>query len=74
MKTLNLDQALAQISELLALAFAGEEIAITNGDQLIKIAPVAPPPPPASRFGCDRDKIAIADDFDAPLEDFQDYM
>jgi antitoxin ParD1/3/4 len=26
------------------------------------------------RFGSDRDRIFIADDFDEPLDDFQDYM
>ena len=38
----------------------------------------APPMPPKKRraplFGSDRDVITISDNFDEPLEDFQDYM
>jgi hypothetical protein len=29
---------------------------------------------PEPRFGCLAGKIRLADDFDAPLEDFEDYM
>jgi predicted DNA-binding antitoxin AbrB/MazE fold protein len=44
--------------------------------------PPAPPPPPPKHpkkrreplFGCDREVITIGDNFDEPLEDFQDYM
>ena len=40
--------------------------------------PKAPPMPPKKRreplFGCDREVITISDNFDEPLEDFQDYM
>ena len=40
--------------------------------------PKAPPMPPKKRraplFGSDRDVITISDNFDEPLEDFQDYM
>jgi hypothetical protein len=48
-----------------------------------KPAPPPPPPPPKPKhpkmpreplFGCDRDLISISDNFDEPLEDFQDYM
>lgn len=49
----------------------------------IKAKPAPPPPksppmPPKKRraplFGSDRDVITISDNFDEPLEDFQDYM
>jgi hypothetical protein len=40
--------------------------------------PKAPPMPPKKRreplFGSDREVITISDNFDEPLEDFQDYM
>lgn len=44
-----------------------------------KPAPAPPPPkPPKKRreplFGSDREVITISDNFDEPLEDFQDYM
>jgi addiction module RelB/DinJ family antitoxin len=35
---------------------------------------VAPPVPPQSMFGAWKGKIWMADDFDAPLEDFKEYM
>ena len=45
------------------------------------LRPKAPPPPPmplkkrrAPLFGSDREVITISDNFDEPLEDFQDYM
>ena len=42
------------------------------------LPPKAPPMPPKKRraplFGSDREVITISDNFDEPLEDFQDYM
>lgn len=42
------------------------------------LKPKSPPMPPKKRraplFGSDRDVITISDNFDEPLEDFQDYM
>ena len=76
MEKIDLDRALPKIAELLDTAFAGEEIVITQGDrQSIKIAKVASVSAPHSpRFGCDRDRVTISDDFDLPLDEFQDYM
>ncbi|MDJ1178657.1 type II toxin-antitoxin system prevent-host-death family antitoxin [Roseofilum sp. BLCC_M91] len=80
MENIDINQALPKIAELLEMAFAGQEIVITNQkDQQIKIAPVSASPP--ARFGCDRvsdgshyrDRVILSDDFDAPLDEFQDY-
>lgn len=72
MEKIDLNQALPKISELLEMAFAGQEIVITKkNDQQIKIAPLSVVRPPL--FGCDRDRITLSDDFDAPLDEFQDY-
>lgn len=57
----------------------GETVAVTARGQVVAtIGPAADPmesePPPGPvRFGTLRGKIQIADDFDAPLADFEDY-
>ena len=43
----------------------------------VEPAPLAVPPADSDRlkgFGCLRGKITLSPDFDAPLEDFQEYM
>jgi len=40
----------------------------------IPFAVSADPPQKMPKPGCMKDKIWIADDFDAPLEDFKEYM
>ncbi|MCL1787681.1 MAG: type II toxin-antitoxin system RelB/DinJ family antitoxin [Defluviitaleaceae bacterium] len=45
----------------------------------IPFGPVAQPPKPPkmsreAMFGCMRGQITMSDDFDAPLEDFKEYM
>jgi len=75
METLNLEQALSQINNILEKAFSGEEIIIKkNGQQMIKISLVTSFSQRPPLFGSDKDKIFIADNFDDLLEDFQEYM
>ncbi|MDT9189666.1 MAG: DUF2281 domain-containing protein [Limnospira sp. PMC 894.15] len=75
MKIIDINQALPQIMELIEMAFAGEEIIISNNNQqTIKITPVLSPQPRPPLFGCDKDRISLRDDFDEPLDDFQDYI
>ncbi|MDJ1168024.1 MULTISPECIES: type II toxin-antitoxin system Phd/YefM family antitoxin [Roseofilum] len=72
MENIDINQALPKIAELLEMAFSGQEVVITNHkDQQIKIAPLSASRPP--RFGCDRERVILSDDFDVPLDDFQDY-
>ena len=75
MESIDINQALTKLPELLEKAFAGEEIMITkNNQQQIKIAPCPIPSQRPPLFGCDQGKIALSDDFDEPLDDFQEYM
>ena len=75
METLNLQQALSQINNILEKAFSGEEIIIKKNDQeMIKISSVPSFSQRLPLFGSDKDEILIADNFDDPLEDFQEYM
>ncbi|NJL84685.1 MAG: type II toxin-antitoxin system Phd/YefM family antitoxin [Chloroflexaceae bacterium] len=75
METIDINQALPHISKLLERASAGEEIVITKNNRpmvkLVSPQTLSTRPP---LFGCDRDLIAMSDDFDEPLEDFQDYQ
>ena len=75
MKTIDINQALTQISKLIEKAVGGEEIIITKNNQpMVKLVSLQPLPKRPPLFGSDRGLISISDDFDEPLEDFKDYM
>lgn len=59
------------LAELIAEAAHGEEVVITGKDGAsVKLVPFAEARP---KFGSARGLVEMADDFDAPLEDFEDY-
>ena len=70
----NIAQAKAQLSELVQRALAGEDIVIARDNRpllrLMPIVPVRGARQPGSAAGEVRH---IADDFDAPLDDFSAY-
>ena len=73
MTTVELKQAKNQLNELWEAGLEGEEIIITeNNEPVVKLSPVKlankPPLQPRSAAG----EVGIADDFDAPLTDFED--
>lgn len=69
-----LNDAQLKLAELVAAAGRGEEFVITlEGKPVAKMGP-ADDAQPVRRFGSARGKIRIADDFDAPLDDFAEYM
>ena len=75
MEILDIDLALAQMSQLLEMAYNGTEIIITKNNQpMVKLVSLHPPQKRPPFFGTDKDVISIADDFDEPLEDFNDYL
>ncbi len=74
--TVTLADAQAHLADLIAQAAPGEEIVITQGDKPVArliaedVSSMRPRVP-----GSAKGMIAyMADDFDAPLEDFKDYM
>ncbi|MEC4816273.1 MAG: type II toxin-antitoxin system prevent-host-death family antitoxin [Scytonema sp. PMC 1069.18] len=75
METIDINQALTEISNLIEKAVDGKEIIITKNNQpivkLVSIQSLSSRPP---LFGSDQGLISITDDFDEPLEDFKDYM
>ncbi len=71
MTKLDISQAKSHISKLLDLAIHGEEIVITQDDKPVaKISPIKRP----LKRGSAKGKVWMSDDFDQPLEDFQEYM
>ncbi len=75
MTQVTIHEAKTHLSKLIHKALAGEEIIIAKGKQpLVKLV-VLPEVRPHRRIGGAKGMITfIADDFDAPLEDFQDDM
>lgn len=77
MTTVTLQEAQARLAELIHGLAPGEEIVITdNGQPLAKL--VATPPAPSKKprqLGTMKGSVVyMAPDFDAPLEDFREYM
>jgi len=71
MTQLDISQAKSDFLTLLDLALQGEEIVITLDDQPVaKISPIKRP----LKRGSAKGKLWMSEDFDQPLEDFQEYM
>ena len=69
----NIAQAKARFSELVDRAMAGEEVVIARDHKpLLKLVPLQNHSRPL-RPGSARGRIWLADDFDAPLDDFKEY-
>jgi prevent-host-death family protein len=59
-------EAKTQLSKLLRLVDAGQEVEILrNGEPVARL--VAAGPRPVRRFGTDRGRFVVPEDFDAPL-------
>ena len=67
----NVAEAKANFSTLVRKALQGEEVVIARDNKpLLRLVPVGVP---SRAPGTAKGQIVIADDFDAPLEDFADY-
>ena len=68
-------EAKTNLSKLIRLALAGEEVIIARGDvPVVKLTPVIEEKPQRRIGGAKGFIIYMAEDFDAPLEDFEEYM
>jgi prevent-host-death family protein len=66
----NIHQAKTHLSRLLQRVASGEEITIAKaGKPIARLVAAQPTKPKVRPLGMDRDRIWIADDFDAPLPD-----
>jgi prevent-host-death family protein len=67
-KSVGVHEAKTHLSRLLEQVAAGEEVVITRrGREVARLVPFTCPD--ARRFGLDRDRLVVPDDFDAPLPD-----
>ena len=75
MKTVTIHEAKTHLSRLIREVLEGEEIVIAKGSEpVVKIVPIKPVVTERS-FGAAVGIVEyIAEDFDAPLDDFKDYM
>ena len=73
MRRVTLDEAQTHLRDLIAAALNGEEVVITTDDRpAVRLVPVEQPKP-RPRFESAKGLIFMADDFDDPLPDFDDY-
>lgn len=74
MTTVAIEQAQRDLSRLIEDVALGEHVVITK-DQ-VPVAELVPVAPPVAQptFGSAKGMVRMSDDFEAPLEDFLDYM
>ncbi len=74
MQQVELSDLEAKLQSLIERALHGEDVIITESDQpILKMVRIAQNAQRRKR-GSAKGQIKIADDFDAPLDDFQAYM
>jgi prevent-host-death family protein len=76
MPTVTLDEAKAHLDELIAQLHPGEAIIITRGEKPVaRLIAAEEAARPTRRLGTLKGTVLhMAPDFDAPLEDFKEYM
>ncbi len=67
-------EAKTHLSRLIQRALAGEEVIIANaGTPVVRLVPILPQIR-KRQLGGWKGRVSMADDFDAELEDFREYM
>ncbi len=74
MQQIALKEAGARLAELIGMVTDGEEVIITKDDGSAFKIIALPANQPYPKFGSAKGLIRMADDFDEPLEDFEEYM
>jgi antitoxin (DNA-binding transcriptional repressor) of toxin-antitoxin stability system len=74
MQQIALKEAEKKLAELIGLVAVGEDVIITKDDGSVFKIVLVSKKKPYPKFGSAKGLIDIADDFDEPLEDFEDYM
>jgi len=73
MNQISLEEAKIHLKELVDAALKGEEVLIAKDQEhIVKLTPVSAIKS-HPQFGSAKGQIWMADDFDAPLEDFAEY-
>ena len=74
MHQVSLEEAKTQLPDLIDAAVSGEEVIIAKDSQhLVKLVPITTQKS-RPQFGSAKGLITMSDDFDEPLEDFEEYM
>ncbi len=74
MYQIDLSEVKSQVSDLIGLALTGEDIIITQNEQpILKVTRILNSGT-YRKAGSAKGMIIMSDDFDEPLEDFQEYM
>jgi prevent-host-death family protein len=74
MQVIDVEQAKTSLDDLLDAAIRGQEIVLTRHAQPVaKLVPLVQRRP-RPQFGTAKGLVHIADDFDAPLADFDEYV
>lgn len=74
MAQFNIHTAKAHLSELIQKALLGEEVIIARDNKpMVKLVTIQPLTR-QRKIGIAKEIIKISDDFDAPLDDFDDYQ
>jgi prevent-host-death family protein len=74
MQQVDLDEAKSHLSDLIEAAIKGEEVIITQNYQpMVKLVPVSRVRS-HPQFGSAKGLITMSEDFDEPIEDFNDYI
>ncbi len=74
MLQVNIHEAKTNLSKLIQKAISGEEVIIAKGNKPIVKLVLIDSLKPKRKLGTAKGKIKITNDFDEPLEDFQEYM
>ncbi|MFL6228444.1 MAG: type II toxin-antitoxin system Phd/YefM family antitoxin [Pyrinomonadaceae bacterium] len=70
MHQVDVEEAKTHLTDLIDAAVGGEEVVIAKDERhVVRLVP-GPTSRPRPQFGSARGLISMADDFDAPLEDF----
>ena len=75
MTQLTIEQANDRLGDMVDAAMQGEEVVLVHSNHgAVRLVPVEQFTTNRPQFGSARGLISMSDDFDAPLEDFREYM
>jgi antitoxin (DNA-binding transcriptional repressor) of toxin-antitoxin stability system len=74
MTTVAIEQAQRDLSQLIDVVAHGEHVVITRDQIPVAELVSVPRSNPKPTFGSARGMMTMSEDFDAPIEDFREYM
>jgi len=75
MHQVTVHEAKTHLSRLIRESLGGDEVVIARGNQpLVKLVPIAAPSTKRTPGGCPDLVVEMDNDFNGPLQDFEEYM